>query len=88
MINYMVTLLKMGLILPFLRHSRGKFGADPRDSFSMMSFFFVIVVVFYLLAFAVTLERAENFLFPTWHGSIYPTLDHLGLLARVRKSIF
>lgn len=82
MINYMVTLLKMGLILPFLRHSRGKFGADPRDSFSMMSFFF------YLLAFAVTLERAENFLFPTWHGSIYPTLDHLGLLARVRKSIF
>lgn len=27
-------------------------------------------------------------MFPTWHGSIYLTLDHLGLPARVRKNVF
>lgn len=56
--------------------------ADPGDGLSMMRCFFFF---FYLPAFAVTLERAQNFLFSSWHGLIYLTLDHLGLLARVKK---
>lgn len=77
----------MGLILLFLRqgrHSRGKSFADPEDKCSMSIIF--LFLVFYLYAFADSLERVENF--PVYKGSTCLTLKYLGFLARRRESIF
>lgn len=69
----------MRLSLPFLRqggHSKKSLMQTPDSLFSMISFLPSCLC-----------QRAENFMFPTWHGSMYQTLDHLDLRARMRKSV-
>lgn len=88
MTNYIVTLLKMGLFLPFLKqewHSRRSLRWTLQIVFPLSG---VCFCFFNLQVFAVTLEGAENFIFPIGHGSIHLILDHLSFLARGRKSIF
>lgn len=58
------------------------------DSANSLSIIRGLFLLFNLQVFAVTLEGAENFIFPIGHGSIHLILDHLSFLARGRKSIF